>query len=373
MKPKTKPQTDTDDLFATTEGTEYTEKKIKSVIISENSPSKTKSNDNSVCSVNSVVKKSSGIPWLGDIPEHWEVKRLKTSAKYFVSNVDKVPSEKEIPVKLCNYTDVYYNDFITPEMELMETTATQDEINRFHLEEGDVVITKDSEEWDDIAIPALVVKTSNDLICGYHLAVIRPDKNILSGRFLHRLFHAREVNSQFQISASGVTRYGLPKSSIGEAIIPLPPLPEQKSIAEYLDRKTVRIDSLISKKEKLVDLLKEKRSALISSTVTKGLNPKVKLKPSGINWLGNIPEHWGVNKLKHLFDNLDSKRVPVAGEDRACIDKIYPYYGASGIIDYVDNYIFDEELILVAEDGANLLSRSTPLAFIARACSKRSD
>ena len=78
--------------------------------------------------------KPSGVEWLGDMPEHSAVKRLKTSAICWVSNVDKVPAEDELPVRLCNYTDVYYNDHITPDMELMETTATADEIRRFGLE-----------------------------------------------------------------------------------------------------------------------------------------------------------------------------------------------------------------------------------------------
>ena len=246
--------------------------------------------------------KKSGVEWLGDLPEHWEVKRLKTSAIHWVSNVDKVPSENEVPVKLCNYTDVYYNDFITSDMELMETTATKEEIEKFHLNEEDVVITKDSESWDDIAISALVTKTTPDLVCGYHLAIIRPKKEKLSGRYLLRELQCSQVNHQFQIAATGVTRYGLPKSAIGEALIPLPPFSEQQAIAAFLDRETGRIDSLISKKQKLIELLKEKRTALISRAVTKGLSPKVKMKPSGVEWLGDVPEHWAVVSLRHLFD-----------------------------------------------------------------------
>jgi type I restriction enzyme S subunit len=92
------------------------------------------------------------------VPEHWKVKRLKTSATYWVSNVDKVPVEEEMPVRLCNYTDVYYHDYITPDMKLMETTATADEVRRFGLRVSDAVITKDSEDWIDIAVPALVKK-----------------------------------------------------------------------------------------------------------------------------------------------------------------------------------------------------------------------
>jgi type I restriction enzyme S subunit len=152
------------------------------------------------------INKPSGINWLRSVPEHWDVKRLKMSANYWVSNVNKVPSEEELPVRLCNYTDVYYNDHIKPDMGLMETTATADEIRRFGLQVGDVLITKDSEEWNDIAVLALVVETSHDLVCGYHLAIIRPDKSKLDSHFLLRVLQSTAVNQQFQIASEGVTR-----------------------------------------------------------------------------------------------------------------------------------------------------------------------
>ena len=251
--------------------------------------------------------KPSGVEWLGDVPEHWEVKRLKTSAICWVSNVDKVHAEDELPVRLCNYTDVYYHDHITPDMELMETTATADEIRRFGLREGDVIITKDSEEWSDIAVPALVKKSAPDLVCGYHLAIIRSRPKALLGDYLLRAFQSCAVNQQFQVAASGVTRYGLPKASIGDAWIPLPAVAEQRAIAAFLDRETGRVDRLVAKKRELIERLKEKRTALISRTVTRGLPPAAArlpdnppLKPSALDSLGDIPKHWEVKKLKYL-------------------------------------------------------------------------
>lgn len=96
------------------------------------------------------------------------------------------------------------------------------------------------------------------------------------------------------------------------------------------------------------------------------MNRYERYKDSGIPWLGEVPEHWEIVPIRHLFQFKNNLRVPLSAEERGkIVEKIYPYYGASGIIDYVDNFIFDEDLILVAEDGANLLSRSTPLAFIA--------
>ena len=123
--------------------------------------------------------KYSGSPWLGDVPTHWEIRRIRTVAEMRVSNVDKHVTEGEIPVRLCNYVDVYKNDRITQMLSFMSATASWNEIKRFRLERGDVLITKDSEAWDDIGVPALVVESANDLLSGYHLALLRPFKEIL--------------------------------------------------------------------------------------------------------------------------------------------------------------------------------------------------
>jgi type I restriction enzyme S subunit len=254
---------------------------------------------------------ATSVQWLNELPKHWGVERLKAAATYCVSNVDKVSADNELPVRLCNYTDVYYNDLITPDMGLMETTATVEEIRKFGLRVNDVVITKDSEDWRDIAVPAMVAKTAPDLVCGYHLAIVRPRADKIYGPFLLRLFQSSAVNQQFQIAASGVTRHGLPKSAIGEAWLPLPPLDEQQTIARFLDAKTAQIDELIAKKRQLIDKLKEKRQALIARTVTRGLPPEAAkaaglepapaMKDSGVDWLGEIPAHWEATQLKRTW------------------------------------------------------------------------
>lgn len=94
--------------------------------------------------------------------------------------------------------------------------------------------------------------------------------------------------------------------------------------------------------------------------------PYQKYKKTSIGAVDEIPQHWQIGKVKYLFKNLDKNRIPLSSEERGNRQGIYPYYGASGIIDHVDDFIFDEDLILFGEDGANLLARSTPLAFIAR-------
>ena len=121
-----------------------------------------------------------------NLPAHWSAKPLRAVADYTVSNVDKVPTDNEASVRLCNYTDVYNNEFITLDLDFMRATATEVEIEKFGLKVDDVVITKDSESWDDIGVPAIVKETAADLVCGYHLAILRPRKQTLDGPFLFR-------------------------------------------------------------------------------------------------------------------------------------------------------------------------------------------
>lgn len=242
--------------------------------------------------------KPSNIDWLGDIPEEWAVKRLKYISNTRVSNVDK-KSEDEIPVKLCNYIDVYKNEFINEKINFMIATATSGQISSFELKTGDVILTKDSEEPDDIGISAHVdLKDTKNVVCGYHLAIATPHDSVLLGKYLFRLFQSNIFRSYFEVSSHGVTRFGLDSYSIFNANITLPSLPEQCAITDYLDRKTVKIDEIVAKKQKLIELLLEKRQAIISQAVTKGLNPKAKMKDSDIPWLGEIPEDWQLKRLR---------------------------------------------------------------------------
>ena len=242
----------------------------------------------------------SGVLWLGNVPAHWEVRRLRTIADMRVSNVDKHTTEDEFPVRLCNYVDVYKNDNITRAIPFMSATASWDEIERFRLEPDDVLITKDSEAWDDIGVPSLVVESADDLLSGYHLALLRPFEEVV-GPYLARALQSEPVAYQFHVRANGVTRFGLTHTGIQSVQIPLPPLYEQRAIVRYMDYMDRRVRRYVSAKRKLIALLEEEKQALINQAVTRGLDPNVRLKPSGIEWLGDVPEHWEIRRSKRLF------------------------------------------------------------------------
>jgi len=245
--------------------------------------------------------KDSGVKWLGEVPEHWGVRRFRTILDMRVSNVDKHTRDSDTPVRLCNYVDVYKNDCIIEEMAFMRATATPDEIERFRLEAGDVLITKDSEAWDDIGVPALVTEPADDLICGYHLALLRPFECLLSGGYLCHAIRSRAVAYQFHVKANGVTRYGLSHAGIKSIWMPLPPPPEQTAIVRYLNYVNRRVRRFVRAKQKLIRLLEEQKQAIIHRAVTRGLDPDVPLKDSGVEWLGEVPEHWEMLRNGQLF------------------------------------------------------------------------
>lgn len=247
--------------------------------------------------------KDSGVEWLGEIPAHWEVKRLKTIASVQLSNIDKKSVEGQQSVRLCNYVDVYYNNRITGDLDFMPATATPEQVGRFSLYAGDVLITKDSESWTDIAVPAVVAEDLPGVLCGYHLAHIRPYGEC-DGGFLSRVFGAIGPRDQFQIAANGITRFGLGGDAIRTGIFGVPPLTEQRAIAAFLDRETAKIDALVTKKERVIELLQEKRAALITRTVTKGLDLNVPMKDSGVEWLGEIPAHWDKKPAKAVCQRI---------------------------------------------------------------------
>jgi len=252
--------------------------------------------------------RDSGVEWLGEVPSHWQVRRLKHIADAFPSNVDKKSHDDGTPVRLCNYTDVYYNDVITDDPDFMLATATTDQIAKFTLRAGDTIITKDSETADDIASAAYVPADIPGVVCGYHLSMIRPHAGV-SGAFIKRYFDSAFAKASVHVRANGLTRVGLGQYAVDNLDLPVPSLSEQSAIIAFLDRETGKIDALVEAQRQLIELLKEKRQAVISHVVTKGLDLAAPTKDSGVAWLGEVPAHWEVKPLKHLV-HLKSGGTP---------------------------------------------------------------
>ena len=177
-----------------------------------------------------------------DNPE-WRKVKLVDACDVIVSSVDKKTFDEELPVKLCNYTDVYYNSTIDSRIDFMAATAKASEIEKFSIIEGDVIITKDSETPDDIGVPAYVKETTNNLLCGYHLTILRPKKQ-MAGRYLYYALTSPRSKYDFYRFANGITRFGLTTESYQKIKIALPLLHEQIRIVNLLDTAKKEIEAL---------------------------------------------------------------------------------------------------------------------------------
>lgn len=148
-----------------------------------------------------------------------------------------------------------------------------------------------------------------------------------------------------------------------ELYLPVPSRMEQDLMVSYLDAVTSKIDEAIAQQQKMIDLLNERKQIIINNAVTKGLDPNVKMKPSDVDWIGDIPEHWQLIPYRYLFYNLDYLRKPITADQRSRYNPQYDYYGASGVIDKIDYYNVEDKVLLIGEDGANLLLRNLPLIY----------
>ena len=300
--------------------------------------------------------KDSGVEWIGEIPKEWEIANLGYKSKMIVPMRDK-PTEfsGDIPwIRIEDVDDKYIEDSKSGQRVSIELVK---EMNLKVYPIGTVLCTCSCNMGTTVIVKRPVV--SNQTFIG-----IVPNNKLLDSTFL---YYAMNSNSgRLQYLGEGAIQQYLSKHDFEHLKLVFPTINEQKAIANFLDQKTAEIDGLIADKGKLIELLQGKRQAIIGEAVTKGLNQNVRMKDSRIKWIGEIPEHWEVTKIKYAFYNLDYMRIPLSSEERGLMgNKVYDYYGASGVIDTVDDYIFDDTLILIGEDGANLYSRSTPLAYLA--------
>lgn len=255
----------------------------------------------------------------------WTRHTLAEVADIRISNVDKKETEGQKPVRLCNYMDVYSNSYISGSIEFMEATASPEEIIKFKVSKGDVLITKDSETPFDIGIPSVVVEEIEDLVCGYHLALIKPDKQKVDSIFLSKILASKVSASYFSRLAAGSTRYGLSNGAIANTPVSIPGLAHQKRVAgilENIDRAIEKIGSLVKKYQRV-------KIGLMHDLFTRGVDSDGKLRRSReqapelyqstpVGW---VPKGWSYRKLGEVLLKIESgwspdciERPPSVGE-----------------------------------------------------------
>jgi type I restriction enzyme, S subunit len=237
--------------------------------------------------------KDSGIEWLGKIPKDWVKSKLKFLGKIRYG-LGQPPKELENGIPIIRATNVERGKIVAKDMVYVDPSDVPTGRNAI-LEENEIIVVRSGAYTAD---SALVTKRYAGAIAGYDM-VITPtaiNAKLLSFGLLSQYI----LQNQLFLERMRAAQPHLNAEELGETIIICPPLPEQQAIADFLDRKTTQIDALIEKKKRQIDLLQEQRTALINHAVTKGLNPDVRMKDSGVEWLGEIPSNWIVSKLKYV-------------------------------------------------------------------------
>lgn len=302
--------------------------------------------------------KDSGIEWVGDIPKDWSMWKLAHAFNEIGSGTTPPTSNEEWfkgDIPWITTGELREKVIVDTKKKLTKDTLKAfPTLRKYPV--GSVAIAMYGATIGRLGIFGIEA-TTNQACC-----VMTHSKQINNKYLFYWLWAFKEDIIRL---SSGGGQPNINQEKVASLRVSAPVSKEQQKIANFLDHETAKIDTLITKQEKLIELLKEKRQAVISHAVTKGLNPDAPMKDSGVEWLGEVPEHWVVTSIKRELKSLDSRRIPLSADERGKRTGEYRYYGASGVIDFIDDYIFDESTVLVGEDGANLLNRNTPLAFSA--------
>ncbi len=248
--------------------------------------------------------KDSGVEWIGQVPEHWEVKPI---CRVTSVNDDVLPDSTtdDTPIRYVDISSVGYMEGIKQASDMCFADAPSRA--RRKASSGDVII---STVRTYLKAVAAVTDEYADCVFSTGFAVLRArhlDRSFLKWMVLNELLiQAIEAHSE------GLSYPAINASALVKLKSVIPPPEEQASIAATLDRETARIDALIEKKTRFIELLKEKRQALITHAVTKGLDPNVKMKDSGVEWIGQVPEHWKVARVKRLASLRNERRNDVS-------------------------------------------------------------
>lgn len=279
--------------------------------------------------------KHSGIPWIGDIPSHWEVELIGNHIKEVDCPNSANKEGNALQFKMGTIIpkkggDSKYNP------ETLESYNI--------VEKGDIIINGLNLSFDFISQRVGLVKEKGVITSAY--LAVRPDKAINS-EYLTYLFKAYDNCKAFHGMGKGL-RQTLAYKEFKTNLIFVPPLSEQKAIADYLDKHCAEVDEMVSLQEKIIEELRAYRQAIITETVTHGLNPNAPMKDSGVEWIGQIPEGWEVKRLKNLC------HIETGNQDTqdSISDGRYPFYVRSPHVERSNSYSAEGEGILMAGDGA---------------------
>lgn len=277
--------------------------------------------------------KDSGVEWIGEVPEGWKVKKIKYLGKIISGYSFKSDEFKNFDtgcrvLKISNIQTMRID--WTDEAFIDESYYQQLAAYRLYQEDLVFALTR---PIISTGIKAAIIRSEGKILINQRNAVFRASNKLMVSWMYYILFNAKFIEHFESLIDSTGQQPNISAIDIGNISIPMPPDKEQAAIAAYLDRKTAQLDTLIERKRRLIALLQEERTAVISQAVTKGLNPAAPMKDSGIEWIGEVPEHWEVKRLKHISPQIS---VGLVINPSTYVDKngTVPFFFGSNISDY---------------------------------------
>lgn len=294
--------------------------------------------------------KDSGIEWIGEIPEGWEV----VKAKYLFAQRNEKGNSALVLLSPTQKYGVIPQSQLEGVVQVKENTDLR-AFKTIHI--GDFVISLRSFQGG--------FEFSNyEGVCSPAYQVFHATKD-LSNDFFRYLFKSDGFISKINSLTVGIREgKNIQYWDFSNMLLALPPKEVQIRSAQYLNAKCTEIDTMLSKTRASIEEYKKLKQAVITQAVTKGIRGERKMKDSGVEWIGEINHRFSLIKLKYICSILDQYRKPISADKRSQSGSVlYDYYGASGAIDKIDDYTIDDHVMLIGEDGANLRMRNLPLMY----------
>ena len=297
--------------------------------------------------------KDSGIEWVGMIPATWDV--------FPAGGVFDEVKEKNVNNQYSNPFSFRYGEIVDKKIAGEIDESVEETLSAYRVVSPNTIMINGLNLNYDFISQRVAFVREKGIITSAYLAV-QPDEGRIVPRFVLYLLKAYDYRQVFHGVGSGI-RKTLKFQDFKSIKIVAPSLTEQTAIAAYLDTQCAKIDEIIAQAKASIEDYKQWKASIIYEAVTKGLDPNVEMKDSGIPWIGKIPVHWAISRIKNIATNLDYLREPISAENRENKLGLYDYYGASGVIDKIDDYNVDDTVLLIGEDGANLRMRNLPLVY----------